>query len=43
MRVEIDEDLARLDLPPEQLEVGLTAGAALDFDTTVQEILDGKW
>jgi class 3 adenylate cyclase/tetratricopeptide (TPR) repeat protein len=42
-RLEIDDELARLDLPPEQLEAGLAAGAALDFEAVVQEILDGEW
>lgn len=41
--VEIDEEVAGLGLPPEQVETGLAAGAALDFDTVVQEILDGDW
>jgi len=40
---EINEELARLDLPPAEIETALAAGAALDFETVVQEILDGKW
>ncbi|WP_374688710.1 tetratricopeptide repeat protein, partial [Promineifilum sp.] len=40
---EINEELARLDLPPAEIEAALAAGAALDFETVVQEILDGKW
>jgi class 3 adenylate cyclase len=42
-RVDLEEGLAHIDLPPEQIEAGLAAGEALDFDTVVQEILDGKW
>ncbi|WP_374688785.1 AAA family ATPase, partial [Promineifilum sp.] len=38
-----DQELAKLGLPPDELETGLAAGAALDFETVVQEILDGKW
>ena len=40
---ELDEELAQLDLSLEVIEAGLAAGAALDFDTVVQEILDGRW
>ena len=43
LRVEMDEELARLDLPAGQIEAGLAAGAALDLATVVGEILDGKW
>jgi tetratricopeptide (TPR) repeat protein len=39
----IDEFIAELALPAEEVEAGLAAGAALDFDTVVQEILDGDW
>lgn len=42
-RLEINRDLARLALPPEEVAAGLAAGAALDFDTVVEEILEGKW
>jgi tetratricopeptide (TPR) repeat protein len=40
---ELEKELAALNLPAEQIETGLAAGAALDIETTVQEILDGKW
>ncbi len=43
MRVESDEEIARLSLPAGAIEAGLAAGAALDFDAVVEEILDGKW
>ena len=43
LRVEMDEELARLDLPAEQIAAGLAAGAALDMATVVEEILAGKW
>jgi ATP/maltotriose-dependent transcriptional regulator MalT len=39
----IDEFIAELDLPAEEVEAGLAAGAALDLDTVVLEILDGEW
>ncbi|MFO7661324.1 MAG: hypothetical protein R6X18_01900 [Chloroflexota bacterium] len=42
-RIEFEEELAQINLPPERIEAGLAAGGALDFDTVVQEILDGKW
>jgi predicted ATPase/class 3 adenylate cyclase len=42
-RIEIEEELAQIDLPLGKIEVGLAAGEALDFDTVVQEILEGKW
>lgn len=40
---EIDEEIARQGLPPEEVEAGLAAGAALDLETVVGEILEGKW
>ena len=43
MLVELEKELAQPILPPDTVEAGLAAGAALDFDTVVQEILDGKW
>jgi class 3 adenylate cyclase/tetratricopeptide (TPR) repeat protein len=41
--VEIDEELAQTDLSPAEIEAGLAAGTALDFETVVGEILAGKW
>ncbi len=41
--IEMDEEIARLGRPAAEVEAGLAAGAALDFETVVQEILDGKW
>jgi len=43
LQLEIDDELARLGLPPDELAAGLAAGAALDFETVVQEILNGQW
>jgi predicted ATPase/class 3 adenylate cyclase len=43
MRIEIDEELARLTLPPAEIEAGLAAGAALNFDAVIEEILAGQW
>ncbi len=40
---EINEEIARLGLPPEEVEAGLAAGAALDLETVVGEILEEKW
>jgi tetratricopeptide (TPR) repeat protein len=40
---EIDEAVAGLALPPEEVEAGLAAGAMLDFETVVGEIMEGKW
>ena len=40
---EINEEIARQGLPPEEVEAGLAAGAALDLETVVGEILEGKW
>ncbi len=40
---EINEEIARQGLPPEEVEAGLAAGAALDLETVVGEIMDGKW
>jgi tetratricopeptide (TPR) repeat protein len=42
-RKQVDIELSRLGLSTQRAEVGLEAGAALDFDMVVQEILDGKW
>ena len=43
MLVDFDQEIAGLGLPAAEVEVGLSAGAALDFETVVREILDGKW
>jgi len=43
VRLEIDEALAALALPREELEAELAAGTGLDLTTVVGEILDGKW
>lgn len=40
---ELDDELAALGQPTEQLQAGLAAGAALDLATVVQEVLDGEW
>jgi tetratricopeptide (TPR) repeat protein len=37
------EAIARLGLSEDEIEAGLAAGAALDLETVVQEILEGKW
>jgi len=42
-QLEVDEELARLGLPAGEVAAGLAAGAALDFETVVEEILEGKW
>ena len=42
-QLEVDEELARLGLPADEVAAGLAAGAALDFETVVEEILAGKW
>jgi tetratricopeptide (TPR) repeat protein len=42
-RAVIDGMIVRLDLPAAEIEAGLAAGDALDFNTVVQEILDGNW
>ncbi len=39
-QLEINRSLAQLDLPPERVEAALAAGAALDLDAVVQEILE---
>jgi tetratricopeptide (TPR) repeat protein len=41
--VEIDEEIARLGLPVAEVEAGLAAGARLDLETVIEEILEGKW
>jgi tetratricopeptide (TPR) repeat protein len=41
--LEIDEEIARMDLPPAEAEAGLAAGAALDLETVTREILAGEW
>ena len=41
--IELDEAIAGLGLPAAQVEAGLAAGAALDFETVIEEILAGKW
>ena len=38
-RNEIDRILARTSLSPEAIELGLTAGAGLDLDTVIQDLL----
>jgi hypothetical protein len=43
LRVEIDEEIARLDLPAETVAAGLAAGARLDLATVIDEILAGDW
>lgn len=43
MQIEVDEELARPELSAAQIEAGLAAAAALDFDMVVAEILDGRW
>jgi class 3 adenylate cyclase/tetratricopeptide (TPR) repeat protein len=42
-KLELDEAIAGLGLPEAQIEAGLAAGAALDLETVVGEILDGEW
>jgi len=42
-QLEVDEELARLGLPADEVAAGLAAGAALGFETVVEEILAGKW
>jgi predicted ATPase/class 3 adenylate cyclase len=42
-KLELEEEIARMGLPEAEVEAGLAAGATLDFDTVVQEILDGRW
>jgi hypothetical protein len=37
------EAIVRLGLSEDEIEAGLAAGAALDLETVVQEILEGKW
>jgi tetratricopeptide (TPR) repeat protein len=43
IRMEVDEEIASLDLPPASVKAMLAAGEALDFETVVAEIMDGKW
>lgn len=43
LQLEIEDELARLVLPSAEVEAGLAAGEALDFETVVQEILNGQW
>ena len=43
IRLEIDDALAKLSLPVAEVEAGLATGAALDLETVVAEILEGKW
>ena len=43
LRVEIDEELAGLGLPPDEVAAGLAAGARLDLATVIAEILAGDW
>lgn len=42
-QIGIREALATVTLDPAEVETALAAGAALDFDTVVGEILAGKW
>ncbi len=42
-RLEIEEEIARLGFPAAEVEIGLAAGSALDFDIVVDEILAGEW
>ncbi len=42
-RTMTQETIARLGLSEDEVKAGLAAGAALDLETVVQEILDGKW
>lgn len=41
--VGIRETLAEMQLPPEQIEAGLAAGAELELERVVEEILAGEW
>lgn len=41
--LEIDEEIASVNRPANEVEGLLAAGAALDFDTVVMEILDDNW
>lgn len=41
--LEIDEEIASVNWPANEVEGLLAAGAALDFDTVVTEILDDSW
>ena len=41
--VGINEVLAEMQLTPEQAEAGLAAGAGLDLEAVVEEILGGQW
>jgi len=43
LRVEIDEEIARMGLPAAAVEAGLAAGAGLDLERVVEEILQGQW
>ena len=43
LRVEIDEEIARMGLPAAAVAAGLAAGAELDLGTVVGEILNGQW
>ena len=43
VRVEIDEEVARLAVPAAEVEAGLAAGAGLDLEAVVGEILGGQW
>ena len=43
VQIEIDNELTRLDLPAEEAQAALAAGAGLDLETVVEEILEGKW
>jgi len=42
VRVEIDEEIARLAMPVGEVEAGLAAGAGLDLAIVVEEILQGQ-
>ena len=42
-QIGIQDALATVTLDLADVETALAAGAALDFDTVVGEILDGEW
>ena len=42
-RLEIDEEIVRLKLPDDEVAAGLAAGAGLELEAVVEEILAGKW
>jgi tetratricopeptide (TPR) repeat protein len=42
-KLELDEAIAGLELPEAKVDAELAAGAVLDLETVVREILDGEW